>query len=186
MHLITYFVFLQERKYLTTNSNSEIFDDYDSDEEDEERGQEEMDEVVSTNNDENDDEQEHDEARLDKLIVLDFEEEDAVLGSLEPSSPLGKATHAWKGYKMVGDNVDKNIRRSFQRVDRSTFSLHYFHSFAVLDRIDFSSLSDAPVAKTIHLKELLPTLSDISYLKNTFTILISRYVSLFFIMTINV
>lgn len=29
----------------------------------------------------------------------------------------------WTGYVIVGDNVDKNVRRSFQRVDYQTQSL---------------------------------------------------------------
>ena len=27
----------------------------------------------------------------------------------------------WTGIKLVGDNVDKNVRQSFQRIDRDTF-----------------------------------------------------------------
>ena len=49
---------------------------------------------------------------------------------------------AWSGYVIEGDNVDKNIHQSFQRVDCKTQSLHYFNAYAVLDRIDFSGLSD--------------------------------------------
>lgn len=45
------------------------------------------------------------------------------------------------GYKIVGDNIDKNIRASFQRIDHQTKSVHYFHIFAAKDRIDFSGLS---------------------------------------------
>lgn len=41
------------------------------------------------------------------------------------------------------NNVDKNVCPSLQRLDHHTQSLHYFHSFAVLDWVDFSSLSDA-------------------------------------------
>lgn len=40
-------------------------------------------------------------------------------------------------YKIVGDNIDKNITPSFQRLDHQTKSVHYFHAFAVKDRIDF-------------------------------------------------
>ena len=49
----------------------------------------------------------------------------------------------WDGFKLVGDNIDKNIRPSEQRIDRQTRSLHYFHSFAVRDRVNFSNTSDA-------------------------------------------
>lgn len=35
----------------------------------------------------------------------------------------------WKGFKIVGDNVDKNIRPSLQRFNNKTNSLHYFHYY---------------------------------------------------------
>ena len=46
------------------------------------------------------------------------------------------------GFKIVGDNIDKIVRPSNQRVDHQTRSYHYFHSFAVLDRIDLSISSN--------------------------------------------
>ena len=39
----------------------------------------------------------------------------------------------WTGFKIVGDNLDKNIHPSFSRSDNATRSLHYFHYYAVLD-----------------------------------------------------
>lgn len=51
---------------------------------------------------------------------------------------------SWYGFKIVGDNIDKNFRRTFQRVDYQTVSQHYFHSFAMKDRIDLSHFSDLP------------------------------------------
>lgn len=39
----------------------------------------------------------------------------------------------WRGFKLVGDNLDKNIRPSFQRFNNRTDSLHYFHHYALLD-----------------------------------------------------
>ena len=48
----------------------------------------------------------------------------------------------WHGFKLVGDNIDKNVRASYQCIFHTTQSLHYFHSYAVLDSIDFSGLSD--------------------------------------------
>ena len=35
------------------------------------------------------------------------------------------------GCSIVGDNIDKNVRWSYERQDRTTNSLHYFHSYAV-------------------------------------------------------
>jgi len=41
----------------------------------------------------------------------------------------------WHGFKLVGDNLDKNIRYSFCRSDKNTQSLHCFHYYAALDRV---------------------------------------------------
>ena len=68
---------------------------------------------------------------------------DISLGATEEEhSTNSHDVHAWCGFKIVGDNVDKNVRASFQRWDRGTVSLHHFHSFALRDCIDFSYLLD--------------------------------------------
>ena len=48
----------------------------------------------------------------------------------------------WLGFKVVGDNTDKNIRPRHQSLEARTKSLHYFHAFAALDRINPSCLSE--------------------------------------------
>ena len=48
------------------------------------------------------------------------------------------------GFAIVGYNIDKNVRPSYQREDRKTQSLHYFHSHAVKYRVDISSLPYSP------------------------------------------
>ena len=79
------------------------------------------------------------------------------------------------GYKIVGDNIDKNIRRTHQRIDRTTRSLHYFHMFAVKDRVDFSYLSDCkPTEVNVDIQVLLPGATDLAAIKKDFEILISR------------
>ena len=85
----------------------------------------------------------------------------------------------WSGFKIVGDNLDKTVKPRHMRSDNQNKSLHYFHSMAVKDRIDFSSLSDTPSKKsTPSLKSvtqsLLPTSTDNQILRKHFTIHISR------------
>ena len=36
---------------------------------------------------------------------------------------------------MCGDNIDKTVRSRYMRMDKRTRSMHYFHSYAVLNRI---------------------------------------------------
>jgi len=72
----------------------------------------------------------------------------------------------WSDFKIVGDNIDKNIRPSFQRVNHQTVSLHYFHSCAVSDRVDFSSLSDiSPSCVSLSPASLLPSTTDLDAIK---------------------
>ncbi len=73
------------------------------------------------------------------------------------------------------DNIDKNVRRSFQRVMYFTQSLHYFHSYAVLDRIDLSGVSnELPISKPIMFGDLLPSNLNITDFKQILVILVSR------------
>ena len=46
-------------------------------------------------------------------------------------------------YRLCGDNIDKTVRARYMRSERGKpESIHYFHSYAALDRIDFSNLSE--------------------------------------------
>ncbi len=73
----------------------------------------------------------------------------------------------WHGFKFVGDNIDKNIHPRFQRHEKRGQSLHYFHGYAVRDRIDLSTLSD--VTPPFHKPDpatFLPSKNDISCLSD--------------------
>ena len=79
--------------------------------------------------------------------------------------------------KFVGDNLDKDVLPAEMRSDYQKRSLHYFHCFAVDDRIDLSGVSDEkvqPDLQSIQLTELLPTGDDEEMLRTNFTTLISR------------
>ena len=88
-----------------------------------------------------------------------------------------EVSHEWNGFKIVGDNIDKNIRPSFQRINHQTVSLHYFHSCAVSDRINLSSLSDvAPSEVLLNPASFLPNAMDLDAVKKEFQVHICRYV----------
>ena len=62
-------------------------------------------------------------------------------------------------------NIDKNVRPIHQQSDHQTQSLHYFHAYAVVDRVDLCELSDAtPERPDIDPSTLLPTTSDFDQL----------------------
>ena len=79
-----------------------------------------------------------------------------------------------RGFVLVGDNLDKNFRPSHQREDRQTKFLHIFHSYAVKNCVDVSSLSDKPASAVISPELFLLTRSDISKILEEFKVLISR------------
>lgn len=49
--------------------------------------------------------------------------------------------HSPTTYIIVGDNIDKNVTTQDMRVGNQVKSLHYFHSYAVQDRVKLGNLS---------------------------------------------
>jgi hypothetical protein len=46
------------------------------------------------------------------------------------------------GFKLVGDNIDKNVKPRHMRQEKQAQSMHYYHSYAVHDRILILGLSN--------------------------------------------
>lgn len=104
----------------------------------------------------------------------------AVLSSLslevEESNSSQEWQTPWCGFKIVGNNIDKNVRPSHQRIDHQTQSLHYFHSFAVRDRVDLSAYSDQPpkIPPMIDATTITHNASDLARFQMECEILVSR------------
>lgn len=85
-----------------------------------------------------------------------------------------------QGFRLCGDNIDKNISRRYLRSDRRNQSVHYFHAYAVENRIDVSKLSDVSIPMsevTTHdyvPNSILPRHGDDTIIKENIAILISR------------
>ena len=83
-------------------------------------------------------------------------------------------------YHLCGDNLDKGIKQRYMRIDNEKpASIHYFHSFAVADRIDFSNLSDQLILTEqrdaeLVAKSLLPIPEDNMAFRTNICILMSR------------
>ena len=80
----------------------------------------------------------------------------------------------WHGFKFVGDNIDRNFRPSFSRSDKTTLSLHCFHYYAVLDRVNLSLLSDVAPDTEVNADKVLINQDDVAQLQSDAVILISR------------
>ena len=79
------------------------------------------------------------------------------------------------GYVEVIDNIDFNVRRSFQRIDRSTLSYHFCHAYAVRNRINTSILPDGPPSGVLTCDAILPSKDDLNRVIDDITVLVSRY-----------
>ena len=73
-------------------------------------------------------------------------------------------------YVFTGDNIDKNVTPRDMRMDYQTKSLHYFHVYAVLNRIDITGLSEeAPTSRLLHnlqISAFLPSVADCKALRD--------------------
>lgn len=98
--------------------------------------------------------------------------------SSSPSKPAIQPTTC-HGFKLVGDNIDKAVKPSYMGSDRQKQSLHYFHSYAVKDRVNSSSLSDNLPTSSWHTPDelcrtLLPSKDDSTSIHGNFKIHVAR------------
>ncbi|XP_019862645.1 PREDICTED: uncharacterized protein LOC109591334 [Amphimedon queenslandica] len=92
-------------------------------------------------------------------------------------STVTKLTVKIPTLKIVGDNIDKSIRPREETSDNHLQSLHYFHSYAVLDRCDMSALEDDPSSFDANIADVscvLPTDDDNATLRRNLTIIVAR------------
>ena len=113
-------------------------------------------------------------------IITEINSENEHTNTYSPQQPTADPHNntEWNGYKIVKDNFDKNICPSFQRINRQTLSTPYCHVYAVKDRINLSSFSNArpEINIDINTMDILPTNDDLVKLKEEFYIITSRYV----------
>lgn len=81
------------------------------------------------------------------------------------------------GYKVVIDNIDKDVKPHDMRLDFQTKSLHYVQIYSVKDRIDFSALSGLPADGEHCLYDILPSIEDYEKLRGNFAILVARSIT---------
>jgi len=77
----------------------------------------------------------------------------------------------------IRDNLDKSIQPRFMTMDQS---LHYFHSYAALNRISFNDLTeDIPTSRllrSLNAGDFLPSLEDCKKFQDNYTVLMARVI----------
>lgn len=97
--------------------------------------------------------------------------------TISASEDESDPTIAWCGFRIVGDNIDKTVRPREMRHNHQSTSLHYFHSYAVKDRVDVSDFSpELPLvtSKEIDVNIFLPSPEDCQTLETNFCTLMTR------------
>lgn len=80
-------------------------------------------------------------------------------------------------YIIVGDNIDKTVSPRYMTTDHQRKSLHYFHAYSAMDRIDFRHLANEnPIAdvSSLPLSTFLPNLEDSTALRSNYAVLLGR------------
>ena len=101
--------------------------------------------------------------------------------TVSPSSPpRPRMAHTPQGmfsYIIVGDDVDKTVKPRYMMVDHQSQSLHYFHAYAALDRVDFQHLPNSePIAQVSSLpnSSFLPNLEDCAALRSNYAVILGH------------
>ena len=99
------------------------------------------------------------------------------LSTIQTIDPENTTQACYPPYIIVGDNIDKNVSPRDMRVDNQTKSFHYFHSYAVHDRVNLraydNKLPDIDV-ESLPLTVFLPSMNDCKKLRDNYVILASR------------
>lgn len=85
--------------------------------------------------------------------------------------------NVWCGFVLVSDNIDKSVNARHQTMESRNRSPHYFNSYAVLDRCDFSHLPDceSPADRSSYdMNCLLPSEDDFEAILLQFAVLVGR------------
>ena len=100
--------------------------------------------------------------------------------SIDPDTFLGpefsSTTPLLPTFKIVGDNIDKEVKPRNMRSDYQAWSLHYFHFYAVKDRVNLDNCEDKPSApdiSSVDLEVLLPSDNDESTIRRNMGIFIA-------------
>ena len=110
-------------------------------------------------------------------LAMEEEEQKDIVSPIQLGLISGSSPKQWYGFKIVGDNIDKSVKPQHETIDHHRNSLHYFHSYAVLDRIDLTKFSEVPLRLAIDsfpITSLLPSLEETKQVADNFGVLVGR------------
>ena len=112
-------------------------------------------------------------------VSMSSESEESV-DFMNPDDFLDGKESQQRRYILTGDNIDKNITPRDMRTDYQTQSLHYFHAYADLNRIDFTALrEETPTSRLLRNLEILaflPSVADCQALRDNYVVLFARVI----------
>ena len=82
-------------------------------------------------------------------------------------------------FVIVGDNIDKRVNPRDMQINRQVQSLHYFHSYAVRNRVNSSHLDGIHAQcdiRTLPISTFLPTLEDCTAICDNYVVLVCRII----------
>lgn len=103
------------------------------------------------------------------------EEQTESTAHLDQPPLLEASPSSCPGYTLVIDNIDMNVRRSEQRIGRTTMSYHYCHGYAVKNRINTTLIADGPPTGILSAEKVLPSEVDLDKILDDFKVIVSRY-----------
>lgn len=106
----------------------------------------------------------------------DFDEIDVSEDTVSRSAGESEITPEQRWLTSPGyiDNVDMNVRRSYQRVGSTATSYHFCHGYAAQNRVHSTKLADGPPSGTLTIDDVLPSINDLESSLNDFEVLVSR------------
>ena len=104
----------------------------------------------------------------------DMEESTGNLNASELEITQEQPLSTSPGFVLVIDNVDLNVRRSNQRIGRTTTSYHFCHEYAAQNRVNSTHLADGPLSGTLSSDDVLPSKNDLENILSDFEEFASR------------
>lgn len=124
------------------------------------------------------DEENVEETRVNAVAQISENSENAQVEGVQESQSESSDSIC-PGFGLIIDNLDLNVRRSDQRIDRTTKSYHFCHAYGLQNRVNSTQLEDQPPSGVLSLDLILPNKTDLDILMEEFGIFAERYIQVY-------